>query len=78
VIRLRPEHKDHVWAYEFVHARTDDGRAIRLLKLVDKYTRKCPAIDMARGMTSEDVLECLAWLFVTRGEPKHIRTDDGS
>ena len=77
-VRHRATHRDHVWAYDFVHARTDDGRALRLLTLVDEYTRECLAIDVARRLTSEDVLERLAWLFVTRGVPEHIRSDNGS
>lgn len=77
-IRLRPEHKDHVWAYDFVTARTHDGRSFRMLTLVDEFTRECLAIDVARRQSSEDVLERLAWLFCTRGVPEHIRSDNGS
>jgi transposase InsO family protein len=76
-IRLRPEHKDHVWAYDFVTARTHDGRAFKMLTLVDEFTRECLAIDTARRITSDDVLERLTWLFVTRGVPEHIRSDNG-
>ncbi len=77
-VRLRPQHADHVWAYDFVLARTHDGCALRMLTLVDEFTRECLAIDVARRLDSEDVLERLAWLFVTRGVPKHIRSDNGS
>jgi len=77
-VRHRPEHRDHVWAYDFVHARTHDGRALRLLVIVDEYTRECLAIDVARKLDSENVLERLAWLFATRGVPDHIRSDNGS
>jgi transposase InsO family protein len=77
-IRLRPEYKDHVWAYDFVHARTHDGRAVRMLTLVDEYTRECLSIDVARRLTSEDVLERLTWLFATRGVPQFVRSDNGS
>lgn len=76
-IRLRPEHEDHVWAYDFVTARTHDGRPFRMLTLVDEYTRECLAIDAARQLRSDDVLERLSWLFATRGVPKHIRSDNG-
>lgn len=76
-IRLRPERKDHVWAYDFVTARTHDGRAFKMLTLVDEYTRECLAIDVARRLTSDDVLERLAWLMCTRGVPGHIRSDNG-
>ena len=76
-VRLRPQHKDHVWAYDFVQARTHDGRSFRMLTLVDEYTRECLAIDVARRLNSDDVLERLAWLFATRGVPEHIRSDNG-
>jgi len=76
-IRLRPEKKDHVWAYDFVSGRTHDGVPFRMLTLVDEYTRECLAIDVARKLTSDDVLERLAWLMATRGVPGHIRSDNG-
>ncbi len=71
------ERKDHVWAYDFVHERTHDGRAFRLLTIVDEYTRECLAIDVARRLNSENVLERLAELFVNRGVADHIRSDNG-
>ena len=77
-VRLRPEYTDHVWAYDFVLAGTNDGRPVRMQRLVDEFTRECLAIYVARRLNSEDVLERLAWLFVTRGIPKHIRSDNGS
>ena len=77
-IRLRPQYKDHVWAYDFVHARTHDGRPLRMLTLVDESTRECLSIDVARRLNSEDVLERLTWLFATRGVPQHLRSDNGS
>jgi len=77
-IRLRPEHKDHVWAYDFVSARTHDGLPLRMLVVVDEFTRECLSIDVARRLSSDDVLERLAWLMVTRGVPKHIRSDNGA
>ena len=77
-VRLRPQHRDHVWAYDFVQDRTHDGRVLRLLVLLDEYTRECLAIDVARRMTSEDVLERLAFSMVIRGVPKHIRSDNGA
>jgi transposase InsO family protein len=77
-IRLRPQYKDHVWAYDFVHARTHDGRPLRMLTLVDEYTRECLSIDVARRLSSEDVLERLAWLFATRSVPEYLRSDNGS
>lgn len=76
-VRLRPERKDHVWAYDFVHARTHEGRPLRLLVIVDEHTRECLSIDVARKLTSDDVLERLAWLMATRGVPDHVRSDNG-
>jgi len=58
-IRLRPERQDHVWAYDFVMARTHDGRAFKMLTLVDEFTRGCLAIDVGRRLTSDDLLERL-------------------
>ncbi len=76
-IRLRPEHKDHVWSYDFVTARTADGRAFRMLTIIDEYTRKCLAIPVERRLTSEDVIDQLFNLFILRGIPEHIRSDNG-
>jgi transposase InsO family protein len=77
-IRLRPERKDHVWSYDFVAERTSDGRALRLLTIVDEYTRECLAIHVARKMSAFEVIEQLADLFLTRGIPEHLRSDNGS
>lgn len=76
-IRLRPERKDHVWSYDFVASRTNDGRPLKILTLIDEYTRECLAIDVARRIRSQDVLDRLAELFVRRGVPEHIRSDNG-
>jgi putative transposase len=77
-IRLRPEHRDHVWSYDFVQARTHDGQAFRMLTVIDEFTRECLAIDVARKLSSEDVLERLSDLFIHRGVPQHIRSDNGA
>ncbi len=77
-IRLRPTHRDHVWAYDFVQDRTADGKRIRMLTIVDEFTRDCLAIDVARRLRSDDVLEQLSWLMATRGVPEHIRSDNGA
>jgi putative transposase len=76
-IRLRPEHKDHVWAYDFVSARTHDGLPLRLLVIVDELTRECLSIDVERRLSSDDVLERLAWLMATRGVPKNFAATTG-
>jgi len=77
-VRLRAERKDHVWSYDFVQARTRDGRSFRMLTIIDEYTRECLAIDVARKLNHDDVLERLAWLMATRGVPDYIRSDNGS
>ena len=77
-IRLRPAHKDHVWSYDFMHERTHEGRAFRLLTILDEYTRECLAIDVDRQMNHQDVLDRLAELFVDRGVPEYIRSDNGA
>jgi transposase InsO family protein len=77
-VRLRPTHRDHVWSYDFVQARTHDGRSFRMLTIIDEFTRECLAIDVARRLTSEDVLERLSDLFIRRGVPQHIRSDNGA
>jgi putative transposase len=76
-VRLRPAHRDHVWSYDFVQTRTHDGRPVRMLTVIDEFTRECLAIDVARRLTSEDILERLSDLFIRRGVPQHIRSDNG-
>lgn len=76
-IRLRPEHRDHVWSYDFVSAQTHDGRSLRLLTLIDEYTRECLAIRVARNLNSLEVIETLADVMLQRGVPEHIRSDNG-
>ncbi len=76
-IRLRPERKDHVWSYDFVFDRTHDGRLFKMLTLIDEYSRECLAIDVSRRLDSEDILYRLGRLFVERGVPAHIRSDNG-
>jgi len=76
-IRLRPEYKDHVWSYDFVMDRTSGGKAFRMLTILDEYTRECLGILVQRSITSQDVLDELYRLFLLRGTPKHIRSDNG-
>ena len=76
-IRLRPAHQDHVWSYDFVADWTRDGRRFRMLTIIDEFTRECLAIDVARKLKSEDVLERLSDLFVCRGVPQYLRSDNG-
>jgi putative transposase len=77
-IRLRPDHKDHVWSYDFVMARTSDGRSFRILTVIDEYTRECLALLVSRRITCQDVIDQLFNLFVLRGIPEHIRSDNGT
>ncbi|MEL7201655.1 MAG: integrase core domain-containing protein, partial [Pseudomonadota bacterium] len=77
-IRLRPQYRNHVWAYDFVQDRTRDGKKIRMLTVIDEFTRECIAIKVARRLNSKDVLEVLTDLMVARGVPDHIRSDNGS
>jgi putative transposase len=76
-VRLRATHPNHVWSYDFVLDRTHDGRAFRMLTVIDEYTHESLAIDVKRRLNSEDVLDCLGRLFVSRGVPEHIRSDNG-
>jgi len=76
-IRLRPQRANHVWAYDFVSCRTHDGRAVRMLTLIDEFSRECLAIRAARNLKSDNILEILTELFTLRGVPEHIRSDNG-
>ena len=76
-IRLKPECKDHVWSYDFVMARTSDGRSFRILTILDEYSRECLAMKVDRHISSQDVIDQLYELFLLRGVPKHIRSDNG-
>ena len=76
-LRRRPEYRHHVWAYDFVADRTQDGRPLKILTIVEEYSRECLAIVVARWLRSMEVLETLAQLFVTHGVPAHLRSDNG-
>ena len=76
-VRLRPERANHVWAYDFVEDRTRDGRKLRMLNVVDEFTRECLAIRVARKLGSAEVIDVLADLFIARGTPCYIRSDNG-
>jgi len=76
-IRRRPEYRGHVWSYDFVADRTDDGRPIRMLTVIDEYSRECLAIEVQRKLNSQDVLDVLRDLFVERGAPEYLRSDNG-
>ncbi len=77
-IRLRPKYKNHVWSYDIVYERTHDGRPLRILTIIDESTRESLAIRVGRRVTSESVIEQLTDLFIRKGLPDHIRSDNGS
>ena len=76
-IRLRPEYKDHVWSYDFMIDRTAEGRAFKILNIIDEYTRECLVVLVARTIKAQDVIDVLFNLFIYRGIPEHIRSDNG-
>lgn len=76
-IRLRPTHKNHVWSYDFVFERTRDGRSFKVLNIIDEYTRESLCCLVKRKISSQDVILALADLFLMRGIPEHIRSDNG-
>ncbi len=76
-IRLRAERPNHVWSYDFVEDRTHEGRKYRMLNIVDEFTHECLAIRIDRKLKSTDVIDVLSDLFILRGVPEHIRSDNG-
>ena len=76
-MRLRPEHRNHVWSYDFVSTFTHDGRTVRMLNLIDEYTRECLAIYVSRRINSNQVIEVLAAAMIEHGIPEYIRSDNG-
>lgn len=76
-IRLRPEYPNNVWSYDFVEDRTHNGRRIRMLNVIDEFTRECIAIRVERKLKAVDVIDVLSDLLILRGIPTHIRSDNG-
>lgn len=76
-VRRRAEHKDHVWTWDFIHDRTTSGQPLKWFAITDEYTRECLALEVDRSITADRVIDILTNLFVTRGVPKHIRSDNG-
>ena len=76
-IRLRAERPNHVWSYDFVEDRTHDGRKYRMLNVIDEFTHECLAIRVSRKLKAVDVIDVLSDLFILRGVPAHIRSDNG-
>jgi len=77
-VRLRPQYRGHVWSYDCVADRTHDGKAFRMLTVIDEYRRECLAIHVERRLRSDDVLAVLTDLFTRHGPPSHIRSDNGA
>jgi transposase InsO family protein len=75
--RRRAEHVNHVWTYDFLMDQTEDGRRLKLLVIVDEFTRESLSIEVARHLTAGDVIETLAYLFAVRGAPQYLRSDNG-
>jgi putative transposase len=76
-VRLRPQFKDHVWSYDFMEDRTANGKKFRTLNIIDEYTRECLQIKIDRKLNSQDVIDELFKLFIFRGIPDYIRSDNG-
>jgi putative transposase len=76
-VRLRPEHENHVWSYDFVIERTANGRAFKILNIIDEFTRVNLSSKVNRRIRSQDVIDELFELFILRGIPEHIRSDNG-
>ena len=76
-IRHRAQHKDHVWSYDFLTDRTEDGKQLKLLAIIDEYTRECLSLEVARSFTAENVVATLRYLFPVRGRPMYLRSDNG-
>jgi len=76
-IRLRPERPNHVWWWDFVLECTDDGRPVKLMVVIDEYTRQCLAIQVTRRVRSLDAIEVFSDLIEVHGIPEHIRADNG-
>ena len=74
---MRPEQRNHVWSYDFVEDRTHDGRKYRMLNVLDEFSHECLAIRVARKLKAIDVIDVLSDLFILRGAPAHIRSDNG-
>ncbi len=76
-VRRTPLYPNHVWSYDFVFERTHDGRSFKILNIIDEYTRECLCLLVKRKISSQDVILTLADLFLQRGIPEHIRSDNG-
>ena len=77
ILHRRAEHIDHVWSYDFISDQTEDGRRLKILPIVDEFTRECLTLEVGRHFTSLDLIEVLDYLIEVRGAPRYIRSDNG-
>ena len=77
ISRRKAEHKNHVWSVDFIFDRTTNGRSLKILVVIDEYTRECLALEVGRRFTGDDFVELLADLLAIRGAPHFIRSDNG-
>ena len=77
ILRRRAEHKDHVWCVDFIHDTDERDRPLKWLSVVDEFTRECVALEVERSITAAGVVDVLTELFMIRGVPGHIRSDNG-
>ncbi|MCK4872003.1 MAG: IS3 family transposase [Phycisphaerales bacterium] len=77
IVRRKAEHKDDVWCWDFIHDSDERGRPLKWLSIVDEFTRECLVLEVERSLTSREVIDLLAELFLIRGVPRHIRSDNG-
>ncbi len=77
ILRHRPEHPNHVWAWDFIHDRDEGNRPLKWLTLVDEYTRECLALEVERGLTASEIIDIVAQVILIRGAPRFLRSDNG-
>jgi putative transposase len=77
-VRLRPERRNHVWSYDFAQDQTHDGRVYRTLNIIDELTKEALVIEVKRRLNSTDVVDALTYIFILRGPPEFIRSDNGA
>jgi len=76
-VHYKATHANHVWSYDFLTDRTEDGRQLKLLVVIDEFTRECLALEVGRCFTAREVMMTLQYLFAARGTPEHLRSDNG-
>ena len=76
-IRKKAQYPNHVWTYDFLYDQTEDGRRLKLLPVVDEFTRECLTLEVERRMEAQDVIGVLEYLFALRGSPRYLRSDNG-